>query len=161
MTWLRSTGLDVLVHAIVATALTALAWYKVLEQDGPFNVHLASSSGGVADAIGAVFRPTRSIKGVAPSTFNAQSTTGNPDPQNVLASQGHAPLIVFGFVLAAGSSNFPFSSVTPPFGTVLSPNEVDGSLGFTIYDRNPQDYTIDTGDGGPSTGLASGYIEFS
>jgi hypothetical protein len=105
-----------------------------------------------------VFRGDIPATTLTVSTPNAQATAGNPTPQNVAASAGIAPLVVFGC----------YGALTEIVGESFSPAE-DGEitptnqviLKYKIYNSAPQDTTVDMLDEGNVSILQSFYIEMA
>jgi hypothetical protein len=87
-----------------------------------------------------VFRKTPAATLLTVSTPNAQATTGNPTPQNVLASAGLAPLVVLG---CYGSNGM----IDPRTFTPTKDGEINAStfgyLAYKIYNQAPENVTVD------------------
>lgn len=92
----------------------------------------------------------------ASSTWNYQTTGGDPSSQSVTASGGAAPLIVFGM---AGEDNAipSFSTASPAFDSIFTVNVM--CVGYKIYNASPQDHSIDMSDLGVINVISSGYLE--
>lgn len=104
-----------------------------------------------------VFRGSRSIISVTPSSWNGQSTTGNATSQTVSASGQSTPLLVIG---CAGSINSAttFSTASPAFDAQVVGPDSDQRMGYNIYNTTPANHSIDINDLGNDNHLHSGYL---
>lgn len=115
---------------------------------------------GMAGTFG-VWKHLVVLKGNAPatsktvSTPNAQVTTGNPTAQNVAASGGVAPLVVFGFY--ACDNNVNPRTMSPAKDAELN-FDTEAFVAWKIQNSSPVDVSVDMDDEGGANYLASLYI---
>lgn len=106
------------------------------------------------------FRSTRPILDWSFSTWNFQTTSGDPTAQIVSAPPVGS--IVFGYYIDADGGTSAFGTASPAFDGD-NHDTVDGGYGasgYKIYNpgSSPASHTIDIGDRGGQNYLASGYI---
>jgi hypothetical protein len=116
-------------------------------------------AGGEINTLMFIYRPSKAITSVTPSTWNGQITVGNPNSQTVDPSA----LTVASLVLAlAGSfsSAFTFSTASPAFDATLTNDSGSGYAiaGRKLYNTSPASHSIDMADVGTSNILISGYL---
>lgn len=101
-----------------------------------------------------VFRPAFAITAVTASSWNTENVTSDPSAQNVTATAGVVPLIVFGVFGSSGAVN-------PRTFTPASDGEVNSNtlqyVKYKIYNFVAADHSVDMDDEGANT-LASGYL---
>jgi hypothetical protein len=89
---------------------------------------------------------------------NITVTANSPNPINVAASGGSAPLVVMGFAASRGTINT-FSS-SPAFGSVNAASAT--RTGFTNYGSGTaSNHTVSMTQAGDRNGMAAGYIQIS
>lgn len=132
--------------------------YRVL-QSGDTGVTTGSTGSEFTTAL-FIYRPSRAIAAVTPSTFNKQGTTSNPTLQTVSASSGTPPLVVC--ALGGANSFFVFSTASPAFDYDLTatPLNTTARAAVKLYNSAPSDHSVDMNDEGANV-LASGYLAVS
>lgn len=106
-----------------------------------------------------VFRPTKTIAGVTPSTWLTEITSSNPASQAANASGAGTPVIVLGLA-GLRAANPSFSTASPAWTSTTSENVGDTRTitGYVLYNTSPQNHTVDMNDLGFANALMSGYI---
>lgn len=104
------------------------------------------------------FRPDTAASSLALSTPNAQVTDANPTAQNVAASGGAVPLIVFAAYCSGGA-------VSPRTFSPAKDGEVTPDtflyLAYKIYNSAPANVSVDMDDEGNSNMLQSFYASIA
>lgn len=142
-----------------ATAVRMITSYKIA--DGTEGG--ASITGMVAGTFEdgkamAVFRGNVPITGVTIGSSSGQIVNTNPTGQNVVASGGLVPLIVFG-AFVSNTAVDP-RSFTPAKDAEINPDTLL-YLAWKIYNAAPSDTAIDMDDEGNGNGLQSFYLQLT
>lgn len=120
---------------------------------------------GTTDATGTqhnkkyvVFRPSRSISSIIPSTWLESRQVGDPNSQSVAASGQQSPVINLGMAYCSDNTNFGFSTFTGATSVKGSGVEKRLIVGYRILNTAPVTQNVDMADEGNQNWLASGYI---
>lgn len=158
----RPSGWTQLAAGSVAGDLTTAvtSYKKLVGGDAGSSITGMTTGGGSSeyDNLMLVFRGNIAISSVTPSTWNAESTAGNPALQTVSAEGQTAPLVVIGFA-AKGQSTAAFSTASPAFDATVSNGDSDIIGGYKIYNSSPANHSIDMNDLGMHNHLHSGYLK--
>lgn len=134
--------------------------YKVLGA-GDIGATITGMSGSTTAKIIVVFTCPKTP---AVSNWGAQNASTTPASRSLPASSIGKPLIVFGMLSAQSSSNWSFSTASPPFSAEIA--TATGSspfmrVGYTIYPTTvASDHTIAVSDMGNANAIATGIIAF-
>jgi hypothetical protein len=90
---------------------------------------------------------------------NSEFTSGNPSAQNVTASGGTPPLVVFGCYGCPAQTIDP-RTMSPAKDGEISP-QVSSYLAYKIYNSSPADVSVDMDDEGVANFLQSFYISLA
>lgn len=146
--------------AEAGTFIVGIASFKILSNTDP-STSVTGMTNDFRSKVMMVFRPVGRISGISVPTWSAETTSGNPSSQSVLASGLRAPALVFGM---AGSNvnTIPFSTASPAFDDEIFQLLVSTSggmrVGYKIYNSAPADHTVDMNDLGNDNTLVSGLI---
>lgn len=167
--YVRDTGLTLGVpsgYTQVAAETTsadaqAQAGYKILT-GGETQIATGTSGTTSCGTYCKVYRPSRSISAVTPSTWNKEFTNGNPSSQTVNPSALAGPVLVFAGA-GSNSSAFSFSTASPAFDLVTDVDITNGYsiFGAKLYDTSPLSHSVDMIDEGGDNILISGYLAIS
>lgn len=105
-----------------------------------------------------VFRGNVPATSVTVSTPNVDVLSTNPASQNVAASSGIPPLVVFGCYGSSGTINP--RTMSPAKDAELNAS-VRSYLAYKIYDSSPSDVSVDMDDEGDVNALHSFYIQMA
>jgi hypothetical protein len=136
--------------------------YKIADGSEGSTTITGMNGGSSNNKVLLVFRGNVPIVTATPNTFAGQVSALNPSAQNVAASGGTPPLVIFGIYGVDNSA-----SVNPRTFTVAGSPAKDGEVGnsssdlfvaWKIYLTAPADASIDMDDEGNANVLQSGYI---
>jgi len=153
------TGWTQIGTSLTGTATRNVISYKKLVSGDPESVITGMNGNSQDSKALLVFRASSGVDTISPSTWNGEATNGDPVEQNVAASGGTAPLIVFGMAGVTTFVSFSFSTASPAFdGTVGGATNNYLLVGYKIYNASPSDHAIDIDDLGTNNHLRSGYV---